>query len=110
MPGLRPEARRNDFGAGLASPPLLGGFQEFLEFLPSRVSNSATRLTNAAINASRQASNTSSCSTEGTGGTVDTDNGSTTRSTYLRRKSQNGQAKPPAAQIKINKPRRRGPE
>ena len=40
---MRPEGLRNDFGAGLPSPSLLGGLEEFLEFLPSRASNSATR-------------------------------------------------------------------
>jgi len=49
---LRPEALRNDFGAALPSPSLLGGFEEFLEFLPSRASSSATRPANTAINAS----------------------------------------------------------
>jgi len=53
LPGLRPDARRNDFGAGLARPSLLGGFEEFREFFPSRASNSATRPANAAISASR---------------------------------------------------------
>ena len=36
--------------------------------------------------------------------------GSTTKSTYLRGKSQYGQAKPPATQAKISEPRREGPE
>ena len=106
---MRPEALRNDFGAGLPNPSLLGGLEEFLEFLPNRASNSATRPANTAINASRWASTTSNSSTEGAAGTTGTD-GSTTRSTYLRGKSQYGQVKPPARQPKISEPRRKGPE
>jgi hypothetical protein len=34
---------RNDFGAGLANPSELGGFDEFFDVCPSRASSSATR-------------------------------------------------------------------
>ena len=107
---------RSDFGAGFARPSLLGGFEEFREFLPNRASNSATRTANAEISASRcvnatsrSASSTNSCSVEGASGIGEHD-GSTTKSTYLREESQNGQAKPPATQTKISEPRRKGPE
>jgi len=106
---LRPDARRNDFGAGLANPSLLGGLEEFREFFPNRASSSATRPANTAISASRCASSTSNSSTEGAGGTAETD-GSTTESTYLRGKSQHGQTQSPATQAKISEPRREGPE
>jgi len=106
---LRADARRNDFGAGLANPSLLGGLEEFREFFPNRASSSATRPANTAISASRCASSTSNSSTEGAGGTAETD-GSTTESTYLRGKSQHGQTQSPATQAKISEPRREGPE
>ena len=116
LPGLRPEALRNDFGAALLSPSLLGGLEEFLEFLPNRASNSATRPTNAAISASRwvnatsrSASSISNCSNDGASGIGEHD-GSTTKSTYLRGKSQYGQVQHPARQPKISEPRRKGPD
>jgi len=34
-PGLRPNLPCNDFGLGLASPSLEGGFEEFREFAPT---------------------------------------------------------------------------
>ena len=107
---------RDDFSAGLANPSLLGGFEEFREFFPSRASNSATRPAKAAISASRCASatsrsanSTSSCSSEGASGIAEHD-GSTTKSTCLRGKSQHGQVKRPAPQPKISEPRRKGPQ
>src|SRR5512135_194855 len=44
-PGLRPERRRNDRGAGFPNPSDEGGFDEFQEFCPSLASSSATRST-----------------------------------------------------------------
>ncbi|HBW18950.1 MAG TPA: hypothetical protein DEH11_08025, partial [Actinobacteria bacterium] len=42
-PGLRPLFLRSDRGAGLASPSLDGGLEEFREFCFSRASSSAIR-------------------------------------------------------------------
>ena len=70
----------------VTNPSLLGGFEEFREFLPSRASSSATRPESSAINASRttsaasrSTSSISSCSTEGAAGIEDGNDGSTTK-------------------------------
>ncbi len=42
-PGLRPLRLRSDFGAGLANPSELGGFDESFDVCPSRASSSAIR-------------------------------------------------------------------
>lgn len=62
---LRPDARRNNLGAGFADPSLLRGLAEFRELFTGRVSSSATGTTNAAISTFRCASMTSNCPTEG---------------------------------------------
>jgi len=91
LPGLRPEARRSDRGAGFTNASELGGFEEFCEFFPNRASNSPTRAANSAtraadpasfavkatISSSRSASRTSNCSTEGTATGEDNDESAT---------------------------------
>ncbi len=42
-PGPRPVLRRNDFGAGLASPSDDGGLPEFFDVIPSRASSASIR-------------------------------------------------------------------
>jgi hypothetical protein len=74
---LRAPRLRSDFGAGLANPSELGGFEEFFEVCPSRASNSAIRTRaapnsadNDSISASRCESRSSSSTTDSVSGTA----------------------------------------
>jgi hypothetical protein len=61
--GLRPLARRNDFGAGLLNGESDdGGFDEFREFCPNRAVNSAICASSCAIRSACAATRTASCS------------------------------------------------
>jgi len=48
---LRPDGLRSDFADGFARPSLLGGVEEFFEFIPSRRSRSAIRASCSMIRA-----------------------------------------------------------
>lgn len=78
---------RSDFGAGLANPSELGGFEEFFEVCPSQASSSVIRTRaapssadNASISSSRCASRSNSSTTDDVSGTARSSTPQTTRS------------------------------
>jgi hypothetical protein len=60
-PGVRPDRPRSDFGAGLSSPSLDGGLEEFRDEAASRRSSSAIRASCSASRASCSAIRACNC-------------------------------------------------